>query len=265
MAFAGQMHLFSLLALALLVTGAHQQLLFPLAGVRWFTLVVSGNVLGLIFASERSAWLGFAFGAFFILLMVSWRLTLKISAVSAVVAVVAWNALPVFQKRLLPLLDWQHDVGTRARLTLWTEAFRLFQQNPLFGVGLRKFPHLYIPEALVPGQARYLGHAHSNYLQMLATTGLFGFGMYCWLICASIKLAVSQFLAPDPGSLGPVGAIKRKLGVRQAIGLGLTGALVSLAVAGIFEYNFGTSQVRLAEWFLLALLVPPCRSQPKSV
>jgi hypothetical protein len=32
------------------------------------------------------------------------------------------------------------------------------------------------------------------------------------------------------------------------------GGLISLMVAGIFEYNFGTGQVRLAQWFLLSLL-----------
>lgn len=32
--------------------------------------------------------------------------------------------------------------------------------------------------------------------------------------------------------------------------------MVSLAVAGIFEYNFGSGQVKLIQWFLLALLLP---------
>jgi hypothetical protein len=33
-------------------------------------------------------------------------------------------------------------------------------------------------------------------------------------------------------------------------------ALASLMVAGIFEYNFGSGQVRLAEWFCLAFYRP---------
>jgi len=32
------------------------------------------------------------------------------------------------------------------------------------------------------------------------------------------------------------------------------GSTAALMVAGIFEYNFGTAQVRLAQWFVLAML-----------
>ncbi len=43
---------------------------------------------------------------------------------------------------------------------------------------------------------------------------------------------------------------------RSGIGIGTFGALVSLLVAGIFEYNFGAGQVKLAQWFLVGALQP---------
>jgi hypothetical protein len=62
-----------------------------------------------------------------------------------------------------------------------------------------------------------------------------------YLLYRTLKVAVKKFrLAEDP--------------LNAAIGMGLFGAAIALSVAGVFEYNFGTTQVRLAQWFLFGLL-----------
>jgi O-antigen ligase len=110
------------------------------------------------------------------------------------------------------------------------------------GVGALHFPRIDLPEAIVPGHSKDLNHAHSNYLQILATTGVLGLTSFLWLLITSLTVAYRQAKLPNP--------------LYSAIGLGLFGAMVSLAVAGIFEYNFGSGQVKLIQWFLLALLLP---------
>ncbi len=107
-------------------------------------------------------------------------------------------------------------------------------------MGPSHFPSITdIPEALVPGKSTDLNHAHSNYLQILATLGIIGFVAFMALLVFSLRAALQQ----SPGIGWPGG-----------VGLGTFGALVSLMVAGIFEYNFGAGQVKLAEWFLLGSL-----------
>jgi len=264
MAFAGQMQLFSMVAIALLMRSGYRWLPWKFKTPPVFAVVTAGNVLGVVFASERSAWLGFAVGLAVISLMVSRKLTAKLSAVAAVLCGLAWMFIPVFQTRLLPLLDWRHDVSTRARLIVWEKAWQVFLENPLFGCGVRNFPPVYIKEALVPGQADHLAHGHSNYLHILATTGICGFAVYIWLLFASFRLAWIQAHAVRVRNF----LIGRALAFKRSIGLGMFGALVSLSVSGIFEYNFGTGQVRLAEWFLLAMLVTtkaPLLAQVKPV
>ncbi len=110
------------------------------------------------------------------------------------------------------------------------------------GVGALHFPRIDLPEAIVPGHSKDLNHAHSNYLQILSTTGILGFTSFLWLLITALTTAYRQAKTPSP--------------LYAAIGLGLFGAMVSLAVAGIFEYNFGSGQVKLIQWFLLALLLP---------
>ncbi|MGH9550887.1 MAG: O-antigen ligase family protein, partial [Terriglobales bacterium] len=243
MAFAGQMQLFALMAVGLALTGGFEELPGKLKDYRVFFAVAVANVLGLIFASERSAWLGFLVAGTVAGALISGRTAAKILAAGSGLAAVAWFTVPVFQKRLLPLLDWYHEVSSRARLEVWEKAWAVFKQHPVLGCGPRNFPHVYIPEALVPGQARYLAHAHSNYLHALATTGVVGFCFFIWLSLASLKLAFDQFINPESK-------------FRRGVGLGLFAGLISLAIAGFFEYNFGTGQVRLAQWYLLAFLIP---------
>lgn len=262
MAFAGQMQLFSMLALTMWFLKGYEEMPRPFNHKLSVAAIVAGNVLGVIFASERSAWLGFAVAVFIAASLYSWRFSVRMLCAGTSAALIAWYCIPVFQKRLLPLLDWHHDISTQARLLVWSKSWSLFQDNPIFGVGVRGFPHIVIPEALVPGQPQYLAHAHSNYLHALATTGIVGCSLFIWLLCASLDLCWKQYC----GALAKLQCAQNAITdtyetytcwrFKSAIGLGLFAGLISLAIAGLFEYNFGTGQVRLSEWFLLALLMP---------
>lgn len=247
MAFAGEMQIFSSLATALLFTGAFRRFDGPFKTPLLFGLITMANLLGLIFASERSAWLGGIAGMMSIALVCSWPLILASMATLSAFSALAWFYIPVFQKRLLPLLHWQSDVSTRARLQVWQEAWHIFQKSPILGIG-NKFPHLYIREALVPGRSSYLDHAHSNYLHILATGGLLGFAAYLWLQLSAARLSWQQMNRKDRHGTA-------LSSMDEAIALGILGSLISLAVSGLFEYNFGTGQVRLSQWFFMALLI----------
>ena len=49
-----------------------------------------------------------------------------------------------------------------------------------------------------------------------------------------------------------------------AIALGVFGSLISLMVAGLFEFNFGTGNVRLMQWFVMGLMVSYVELRPGS-
>jgi len=70
------------------------------------------------------------------------------------------------------------------------------------------------------------------------------------LVSASIA-AIQQMLRHTPQSTVWQNTKQRS---ERGIAVGLFAALVSLTIAGLAEYNFGTGQVRLALWFALALL-----------
>ena len=242
MSFAGLMQLTSFLALGFLIQGGFRQLPL-LAKKSVFFLVVLANFLGLIFASERSAWLGMICALLCVCFYISPRRFFEGLVALSLLFTLAWFTVPVVQVRLSPLLNAQSDVGVTARISVWSQAWQLFQGHPITGVGALHFPRIDLPEAIVPGHSKDLNHAHSNYLQILSTTGILGLASFLWLLVTALSAAYRQ--AKGPNSF------------YAAIGLGLLGAMVSLSVAGVFEYNFGSGQVKLIQWFLLALLLRP--------
>lgn len=241
MAFSGLAQLFSLLALGIYLKGGYKEFPFWLNNKYAFGLVLAGNCLGLLFCSERSAWSGGVIALILISFLVSKRTAILTSLSLLATVVLGWLALPVVRSRLSALTNWQADVSVTSRFVLWDRAWQVFKESPIFGIGIRHFPHLKIEEALKQGHLA-LDHAHSNYFHILATTGIVGFCAYLYLWFASIKLA---FLEQKDA---------RYSILQQGIYLGILSGLISLAISGLFEYNFGTGQVRLAQWFLLAML-----------
>lgn len=246
MAFAGQMQILSLLGLCLAVGSGFKNFVRPLNQPIIFAGIAIANCLGVFFASERSAWLGFIAAVLVVTALWSGKTLLRSLLLLVVIAGVSWFTVPVVQQRLAPLSNWQNDVSVRVRFFLWQEAINHWQKSPLLGVGIRRFPHFNIPEAVVPGRSIDINHAHSNYLQILTTTGVVGFVAYLWLCLAAVVTAFKSFR--QHGTL-PEQTFER------ALSLGILGGTIALLVSGIFEYNFGTAQVRLLQWFVLAMLV----------
>lgn len=240
MSFAGQMEMLASLSVALLLVYANENASRREQVFIWALTI--GNCLGVIFAAERSSWLGFIAALATISIALSWRRFIIMMTSAWALVSLGWLLVPVFQKRLLPLLTWQNDVSVRVRLFLWQQAIVLWQHSPLFGIGFRRFPHFNIPEAIVPGRSVDINHAHSNYMQVLATTGILGLVSYLWLSLCMLLAAWKNFC--------------NSVSFERALALGIFGGTIALLVAGAFEYNFGTASVRLMQWFLLAMLLP---------
>jgi O-antigen ligase len=143
-------------------------------------------------------------------------------------------------------LDWHNDISVKVRFFLWQQALEHWTSAPWFGIGIRRFPHYDIPEAIVPGKSIDINHAHSNIFQLATTLGIIGLLAYVWIM---LKAALTAIRHISENSLF------------SPIALGVFGGTVALFVSGLFEYNFGTSQVRLAQWLILAMLLQRQASQ----
>lgn len=245
MAYAGQMQITAMVAGAFLVSKAYRGLASPFNKLPVFATITFLNFMGVLFASERNAWLGVAASVVVTASFVSVRMLASVIICLALSGVLAWNYVPVVQTRLVQVIeDPLSDVGVRVRLELWKNTIELWKTRPLFGYGVRNFPSQSFDIAEVPGQGD-LKHAHSNYLHILATLGVSGFLTYTFLSLIGLSESLKNWFY----------AREHNLLIDAGISLGVFGSLISLMVAGIFEFNFGTGNVRLMQWFVLALMV----------
>ena len=250
MAFSGVMQVFSLVAIGMLIAGGFRRFRRPFNHLAIFSIIAIANVAGLIFASERSAWLGFVVALLAAVGLVSWRLILATTGGLGLAIAAAWFVVPVVKIRVQPMLTGQSDPGIASRLQVWHRAYAEFLKSPVTGIGTTKFPHMEMKDATVLGKS-YLAHAHSNVLQILSTAGILGLCSYIFIVFGALYTAVKHLIRNTPTARR--WRDSKQQGER-GIAIGVFAALVSLTISGLAEYNFGTGQVRFALWFVLALL-----------
>jgi putative inorganic carbon (hco3(-)) transporter len=130
------------------------------------------------------------------------------------------------------------------RLVLWGIAWDFFRYSPILGVGWGNFVVLYgsyvANISWIPaGQFE----VHNLYLQLLAETGLIGFGAFSLLIFRAVQQALRQLRCS-------VHALDK------AIAFGVLGAIVTVLMHGFVDFFFQVSpQFSTLFWVLLALLV----------
>lgn len=240
MAFAGQLQVFIMLSLAILLTGSYKNLPFVFQKKSAITAVVLCLILGLVLASERSAWLGAIFGVIVLGSRISMRVFLSSLLALVTVAALSYGIVPFVQDRVNKAFSG-NDQSFAARLEIYKHAMEAWKKEPIFGCGVKRFPRLHA-ETAMPDKG-YFDHAHSNYLHVLATTGVVGLAAYLYLL-VSILIRTSRLSKQTANSASFPGAIA----------LGLFAATAALCVSGLFEYNFGTGHVRLTYFFALAML-----------
>jgi O-antigen ligase len=101
----------------------------------------------------------------------------------------------------LPRIESFTDLSsTYARIYIWKVALQMWQDNPLFGVGVASFEAVYKSVAASGLVAPYIAldgsiihlpealHAHNLFLMLLACNGVVGLCMFLWLFANVVRL-----------------------------------------------------------------------------
>ncbi len=120
-------------------------------------------------------------------LWIAWRSKQLVRAgVSLVFLAIAFLALaPQSVLDRIATIGDTKESSASARLTAWKVAFRMIEDNPFFGVGLRNFQLRYLDYAEVSPEMRARATtyvAHNSYLQIWAESGSLAFGVYLLLL-----------------------------------------------------------------------------------
>ena len=196
---------------------------------------------GLVFNATRGAWLAVAIVSAVLLIYYMFKskrnLAVSIIFVALISTVLVNN--PKFMHRLDTIDDFDKYQSNTERILIWQSAWNMFKDHPVLGVGLGQYTENYQQKYISP-QAKEpkLGHAHNNFMQMLAENGIVGFAgfviMFGYIIFKNLITWVK---------------------VRNVYALMIVSATVCLLLQGFTEYNVGNSAVIKMYWLILGLLV----------
>lgn len=262
MAFAGQMQTVMVVALALVLFQGYKKLPGAFSRRASAIAIACCIAVGVIFGAERSAWLGVFCGVLVVGASVSRKTVIAAILSLCVIGGVSYLCVPIVKNRVDVLLGGK-DPSVSSRIVIWEASFDKFKEHPICGTGLGRFGSIHAHSAM-PDKG-YFDHAHSNYLHMLAATGIVGFSAYIYLLFAIFSTTAK--LSKPVVLEGLCEKEVERLKFERALAVGLLAASVSLAVSGLFEYNFGTGHVRLTYFYFLAFLclnAQSMRSQEKA-
>ena len=234
----------------------------------WVIPIALLVVLALVLSQTRNAWIGATAGVATLLLM--WKPRALIVLIAAVAMIYALS--PAIRMRVLSGMD-PNDANTRNRLELIETSYRLIHENPWFGVGPKNVNNealkyrgdfvlkfTFFPDIAPPARAfeTSLGyefpdwmyqHMHNNFLQIAAETGIPGLLIWLWLMGRLAWDAADCYRrARNPSSPSEDGHRREALMASSAA----LASWAALMLAGLFEYNFGDSEVVTLFLFIMS-------------
>jgi O-antigen ligase len=144
-----------------------------------------------------------------------------------------------------------NDPTVRDRVTMLHIGERMIRAHPLAGVGPNMVQPLYIeyrgsdPIAGPDGVVHVNPHLHNNFLQIAAERGLPALALWLWFVVALVRDLWKRFTAGQ-----------------RAVAATALATVTALLAAGLFEYNFGDSEVLML--FLTIVTLPAAAGRPAS-
>jgi O-antigen ligase len=197
--------------------------------------LVSGAGLALTYV--RGAWLGFAAGALAVLVGLG-RRGLVAAAALLLLGAAAFALLPGVGARVRTIGSSADDT-TRDRLAMLEAGRRLVLEHPVLGIGPGQVKRIYPSVATAEAMRHSTSHLHNTPLQITVERGLLGLVTWLWVFVAGLVRGTA--------------VLRRLSGHDRAIALGVLAAIITFLVGGLFEYNFGDTEVLLVVLALMAL------------
>ena len=200
------------------------------------TLAVSGWAL--VISRTRNAWLGAVVGVATVILIRAPRALWLVPA--GIAAILVLGPAPVLERLTVT------DAASRDRYYMWQAGIDMIRDKPVFGQGPGMIQTVYPEYRWAEAPNPRAPHLHDNALQIAAERGLPCLIWWVWLLAEAMGSAYRELRRLDaPGTApGPE--------ARWAAAAALA-TLVAVMVAGLFEYNFGDSEILMFVLLVTAL------------
>ncbi|HEX6097169.1 MAG TPA: O-antigen ligase family protein [Thermoanaerobaculia bacterium] len=202
---------------------------------RWWQLTACIlSTLTLLLTFTRSVWLGWAIAALVVILAT--RARVAFYALPFVILFITFMPLDLFS-RLISTFDLKQS-SNFDRMRMLEAGVEMIRDSPVFGVGLTNVKDTYALYRKHDAPRPRPPHLHNNAVQLWAERGILGLCSYLLLLALFLRECMAGWKGPRR--------------VWAEVGIAVT---VSLTVAGLFEFNFGDTEVFYMMLNLFALVV----------
>ncbi|MFH1613013.1 MAG: O-antigen ligase family protein [bacterium] len=218
-------------------------------------LVISSLLIftSLILTLSRGAWIGFFISFIFIIILKGRKFFIPIISYSIILVIISTIFFP---KLIITKIKNTLDLSlctNKTRLIFWQGALTMLKTNPITGVGLDRFRKEYYNNTkyetlegkeygkIEPDYKRHF-HAHNNFLNFGAESGLLGLGFFVLLLFVFLETSFSAWKNYPPSSW------------KKNLTLGLFSGIIVLIIHGLFDFNLKAESGHLF-WFLIGIIV----------
>ncbi len=220
--------------LMMIIGVALARILFLSYGRLWAALVMPALAVAVALTSTRSAAVGVCAATALLFSLKDFRLFAIIPIVAAVFLALAPRLVT---QRFISMFDAK-DPTRLDRVAMVREGGRMIAANPLTGVGPnmieRRYEEFRGPDAV----NKVNPHLHNNVVQIAAERGLPALAIWIWFIVALGRDLFKRF----------------RSGSQPFLSAAALAVVAALLIAGMFEYNFGDSEVLML--FLILVTLP---------
>ncbi len=189
----------------------------------WQLAVILSSTSALVLTYTRSAWLGWM-AAIAVLIFATRARRFALYLAPVALLVVTFLPLPIFG-RLISTFDFQ-QTSNFDRIRMAQAGVEMIRDHPVLGVGPSNVKEEYALYRAHDAPRARPPHLHNNVIQLWAERGVLGLATYIAFLALFLRECVRAWSTPQK--------------MWAQIGIATT---VALFVAGLFEFNFGDTEV----------------------
>ncbi|MCP4219851.1 MAG: O-antigen ligase family protein [bacterium] len=192
-------------------------------------------ILVAIFLSlTRSVWVGIFIALAIFIIYYKPKILYAAIPVAALLFVLPPNSVT---NRVTSIFD-MNNATNKDRFYMYRTGMKIFKDYPVTGVGPDNVAKIY--DNYKPAEAVHSNpHLHNNFLHILAERGILTLGALVAAFFSIIFLLVSK--------------IKQSIGFEKTVSLGVLFAFIGFLVAGLFEFNFGDTEMKFLLFFFISI------------
>lgn len=235
MTFAGQIVLVGLVGLSLLMWWKR------ITTAWWWGLPVVIMLIATVLSYERNAWLGEIAGILALGLIKGKRFVIAIGLVVTLIVLLMSTLEPNFFSYRVKSIGDTTFLSNRQRIEMVKVTFGMLKAHPFLGVGGGNYG-----QASEPYRHKYgvisKSHPHNNLLSQTAEKGLLGLAafLYIWYVFFKESWSAWRYASDD---------------LSRTLAAGGIAALIGFHVSGMFEANFGDSEVAMMMWLIVGFVM----------